>query len=74
MWSGETSDSRLRQQRLRAPPARTALDCGALPDVILAITEQLSLSRFLKNLALAPQATTLRLAPEADAAAGELCD
>jgi arabinofuranosyltransferase len=54
--------------------AEQAINCGTLDEVIVAITEPLSLSRFFENLALAPRATTLRFAAQPDAASRELCD
>jgi arabinofuranosyltransferase len=54
--------------------AEQALDCGTLDDIIVAITEPMSASRFFDNLALAPRATSLRFAAQPDAAARELCE
>ena len=64
---------RLPEVKDQIPAARKALYCGTLHDVILAITEPMSLSRFFENLALAPRATTLRFAAQPDAASRELC-
>jgi arabinofuranosyltransferase len=54
--------------------AEEAIECGTLDDVIVGITEPMSLSRFFENVALAPRATSLRFAAEPEAAARELCD
>jgi arabinofuranosyltransferase len=53
--------------------AERALNCGTLDDVIPAITEPMSVSRFVDNLGLAPSATAARFAAQPDAAARELC-
>jgi arabinofuranosyltransferase len=60
--------------RDRVAAAREALQCGILHDVLVAVTEPMSVSRFLDNLALAPSATATRFAAQPDAAARELCD
>ena len=65
---------RLPEVNEQVPPAREALKCGTLHDVILAVTEPMSLSRFFENLALAPRATTVRFAAEPVVAERELCD
>jgi hypothetical protein len=39
-----------------------------------AITEPMSVSRFVDNIALSPRATSLRFAADPDAAARELCE
>jgi arabinofuranosyltransferase len=54
--------------------AKRAMECGTLDDVLLAVTEPMSVSRFFDNLALAPRATSLRFAADPDAAARELCE
>ena len=50
-----------------------AINCGTLHDIMGAITEPMSVSRFIENLALAPRATGLRFAAEPVVAARELC-
>jgi arabinofuranosyltransferase len=67
-----------RERRLEAKDgviaAEKALPCGILHDVIVAVTEPISLSRFLENLAFSPKATAARFAAQPAAAARELCD
>jgi arabinofuranosyltransferase len=65
---------RRMEARDRAVAAEQALHCGTLDEVILGVTEPMSLSRFFDNLVLAPRATAVRFAAQPDAAVRELCD
>ena len=53
--------------------AERAMRCGGLRDVIAAVTEPMSVSRFLDNVALSPRATALRFDKGPAEAADELC-
>lgn len=56
-----------------AEDARQALGCGDLGELMHAITEPLTLDRFLKNIALAPRLSALRFDQAPSAARAELC-
>jgi arabinofuranosyltransferase len=56
-----------------APAARRALGCDALRELIAAVHEPLTVVRFLRNVVLATRLTRLRVAPEPDVAAREVC-
>lgn len=58
----------------QAADARRALSCGLLADALAAVTEQMSLRRFLRNVALAPSLTRLRFSADPYKASRELCD
>jgi len=53
--------------------ARRAIGCGDLRDVLEAVDEPLTPSRFLQNLFDAPRLTRFRVAPTPTAAAREIC-
>jgi arabinofuranosyltransferase len=62
------------ETRGRVYAAQEALKCGILDEVLEAITEPMSFSRFVDNLGLAPEATAARFAGDPAAAEAELCD
>ena len=57
----------------RVADARATLDCGSVSDLDEAISEPLTVGRFLSNVAGAPGFTRLRIPPEPRAAREEFC-
>lgn len=53
--------------------ARATLACGDIPTLLAAISEPLTVQRFLTNLALAPKLTMLRIPVDPAQARAELC-
>lgn len=70
--------SQCRQRRVeiedRVVAAEQALRCGILDEVVVAVTEPMSLSRFFDNIAFSPKATSARFPAQPGAASEELCD
>ena len=70
--------SQCRQRRVeiedRVVAAEEALRCGILDEVIVAVTDPMSFSRFFENVAFSPRATAARYAAQPAAASDELCD
>ncbi len=70
------SDDRLPASldRAKVEAARAALQCGEFPELQAAITEPLTVSRFLRNMAVSWRLTRFRFNADPIAAQAELCN